>query len=170
MITYRITKYNPIYRDKDGVYLKDEWTAISDIGKSFGKKKLTYMKYLKVEGQYLKALERILSKIDLNTITINEIEKYFYKVNDNTVKDLYDENMKILFNKLSDNYCFTSKDELMNAIKLILREHLWGKIVVKNSNFKVEFGNDLYVYITSEELPKELIQSLSNIGVFIEEV
>jgi len=170
MIIYRITKYNPIYRDKDGAYLKDEWTAISDIGKSYGEIKLTCIQYLKVEGRYLKALELILSKIDLNLITINEIEKYFYKVNNSLVKNLYDENMKILFNKLSDNYCFTTKEELMNAIKLILREHLWGKIVVKNSNFKIEFGNDLYVYLNSEELPKELIQSLTNIGVFVEEI
>lgn len=53
MKTYRITKYNPKNREKDGVYSKDEWTSISDIGKSFGDYKLTASDYLKVEDQYL---------------------------------------------------------------------------------------------------------------------
>lgn len=30
---YRVTKYNPEYR-KNGTYMRDEWTSISDIGKN----------------------------------------------------------------------------------------------------------------------------------------
>ncbi len=33
MKEYRITKYNTIYRNEDGHYLKDEWTDVSDVGK-----------------------------------------------------------------------------------------------------------------------------------------
>ena len=31
---YRISKYSPEYR-QNGVYLKDEWTSIADVGKTF---------------------------------------------------------------------------------------------------------------------------------------
>lgn len=29
MYSWRITKYNPIFRDESGVYLEDEWTSIT---------------------------------------------------------------------------------------------------------------------------------------------
>ncbi|MFL0507599.1 hypothetical protein ACH0B5_17895 [Ureibacillus sp. 179-F W5.1 NHS] len=29
---WRITKYNPAFRDQDGAYMKDEWISSSDIG------------------------------------------------------------------------------------------------------------------------------------------
>lgn len=29
---WRITKYNPLNRDENGLYVKDEWTSFSDIG------------------------------------------------------------------------------------------------------------------------------------------
>ena len=38
MKKYRITKYNPIYRDDEGKYLIDEWTSYTDIGKKIGDK------------------------------------------------------------------------------------------------------------------------------------
>ena len=38
-INFSITKYNPIYRNEFGHYQHDEWTSISDIGKSFEKMK-----------------------------------------------------------------------------------------------------------------------------------
>lgn len=31
----QITKYDPQYRDEMGIYLRDEWTAISQIGDTF---------------------------------------------------------------------------------------------------------------------------------------
>jgi hypothetical protein len=34
MNEYRICKYNPRFR-VNGVYIKDEWTSVSDIGKTF---------------------------------------------------------------------------------------------------------------------------------------
>jgi hypothetical protein len=39
MYKYRITKYNPIYRDPEGKYTIEDWTAISDIGKVFNNSK-----------------------------------------------------------------------------------------------------------------------------------
>ena len=32
---YRITKYNPEFRDEEGRYILDEWTSVTDIGKEF---------------------------------------------------------------------------------------------------------------------------------------
>jgi hypothetical protein len=46
----RITKYDPQNRDANGHYtLVDEWTSISDVGKSFQGKILTMEQYLAIE-------------------------------------------------------------------------------------------------------------------------
>ena len=31
---WRVTKYNPQYRNRKGVYTKEEWTEVADIGNS----------------------------------------------------------------------------------------------------------------------------------------
>ena len=52
MTEYRITKYNPINR-VDEVYIADEWTSSSDIGKVFNGKTLSRDTYLKTEQAYI---------------------------------------------------------------------------------------------------------------------
>lgn len=41
MFWWRITKYNPIYRNEKGYYLKDEWSDFSCADHIFGGEKLT---------------------------------------------------------------------------------------------------------------------------------
>lgn len=31
MAAYRVTKYNPMYRDREGRFLRDDWTSASEI-------------------------------------------------------------------------------------------------------------------------------------------
>ncbi len=50
-----ITKYNPIYRNELGHYLKDEWTSISDIGTIYNGIEFTFDEYVKVENLYVKS-------------------------------------------------------------------------------------------------------------------
>ena len=56
MHCYRITKYNPKYRNSSGAYLKDGWTSISDIGTIYNGKKSTLKEYFKIEEAYVKAI------------------------------------------------------------------------------------------------------------------
>ena len=45
MFCWRITKYNPDYRNKKGHYLLDAWTEHSDIGRSYDGKKATFLEH-----------------------------------------------------------------------------------------------------------------------------
>ncbi len=170
MKTYRITKYNPKNREKDGVYSKDEWTSISDIGKSFGDYKLTASDYLKVEDQYLKSYEAVLHKYELNRIKLTELEKFYYDVNNSAIKSLYCDDLEKLFNNLTENYNFSTDNEVIMTLKLILREHIWGKLVIKNSSVRIEFGNDFYTYLISDELYVDTIKKINDNGLFVEEI
>ena len=56
MYQYRITKYNPKYRQLDGKYLNNEWTSYSDIGKKYNGKLFTMQNYIEVENSYVTAI------------------------------------------------------------------------------------------------------------------
>ncbi|QSX06726.1 hypothetical protein JYG23_04550 [Sedimentibacter sp. zth1] len=53
---WRITKYNPQYRDSYGAYLKDEWTSLSDVGKQYDGKVFTKDEYLEYERLYIESI------------------------------------------------------------------------------------------------------------------
>ena len=56
----RITKYDPKFRDENGVYLRDEWYLISQIGKTFDGKVFTASEYFEAENRYIESLKILL--------------------------------------------------------------------------------------------------------------
>src|SRR5215831_19313867 len=56
MYWWRVTKYDPRYRDKSGRYLRDEWIGASQIGSEFVDGVLSEGEYLRVEGLYAAAV------------------------------------------------------------------------------------------------------------------
>jgi hypothetical protein len=52
---YRVTKYDPAFRDARGAYTRVEWTSVGDIGTSFGGVVLTEAEYQRVEDAYIAA-------------------------------------------------------------------------------------------------------------------
>lgn len=54
MYKYRISKYNPQYRNEEGCYTKNEWTSYSDIGTIYEGRKFTKEEYLYVEKNIVK--------------------------------------------------------------------------------------------------------------------
>ncbi len=55
MIQYRVTKYNPKYRDSNGHYHNDEWTSFSCVGEE-----VALEEYLKVENSYIQSAVNFL--------------------------------------------------------------------------------------------------------------
>ena len=55
LTTKSITKYNPIFRDKNGFYRKKDWIGLQDVGKVFDGKLLTFELYSEVEKKYIDA-------------------------------------------------------------------------------------------------------------------
>ena len=56
----RISKYNPSFRT-NGIYQKQEWTSVFDIGRSYGGKRFTKKEYLETELRYVDCLLEIVS-------------------------------------------------------------------------------------------------------------
>jgi hypothetical protein len=164
MYNWRITKYNPAYRDKSGCYLKDEWTSISDIGNIYDRKVLTYETYRKVEDAYVLSALKFWSESGNNPLIVAYLENsriLNYGANDLRDIDLDPRLVRIgiaLDDKALDNIC-----------RLVLREVIWCKLESKNGGY-IHFGYDYYMYIGSHLLSEESIDRVSDLGLFVEEI
>lgn len=142
---YRITKYNPIFR-KNGVYTKNEWTSISDIGQLFENNILTMNEYLKTENSYVNFYRNILADLFIHQMQIIDLElrkKAEWKNNQ-----------------------YLMGEEIFVFIRQCLREECWAKLITESTY--IHFGYDYYTYMgTNIEFDK--IESIARkYGLFAE--
>lgn len=140
MFCWRITKYNPSWRNEKRHYLKDDWTSSSDIGSVFSEKTLTLSEYLKIEYTYCQAVLRFMEYFQIQCLTIEALDKYKIKK-----KPLYySSNMKFLYNMIKHGSVI-ERCNITMLIQLTLRENIWCKLTCPN--MYVHFGYDYYMYI-----------------------
>ena len=75
MHCYRITKYDPKYRNSKGHYTKNEWISVGDIGRIYDSKEFTLSDYLSVEEKYFEAVKNMMDEMKVETLKIKELEK-----------------------------------------------------------------------------------------------
>jgi len=148
MNQYRVTKYNPVYRNQSGTYLLDEWTDFSDIGKVFSGSVLTAEEYYKVEKNYIKMCIAVWIESAHPELSVRNVEKY------------------------SDNIrvpkCIKDEGQLEVIVKEILENELWAKLECRNLFF--HFGWDYYMYIGTE-IEKAIIEDYAKKNnLFVEEM
>jgi len=148
MHQYRITKYNPKYRDIHGRYLVKEWTSFSDIGKKINGIILTENEYCNTESNYINVVCKILKTLNIEQLKIVYIENYYNKEINCSVNE------------------YINVSILKKIIKMILREELWCKF--ESKDFYLHFGYDYYMYIGCLA-KREVINSIANQhGLFVE--
>ena len=172
MFRYRITKYDPKFRDISGHYLKNTWTSFSDIGKTYEGKKATVSSYLKIEKMYIDAIITILKFYNVSNFKICDLELYssVEKINNFLkTKELKLSSQDIvLINSLEDNKTYLIS-ELEKIITLILRECFWCRLVSESPLCIIEFGYDLYVYISLNiQIDQNIIANFKEKGIYIE--
>lgn len=161
---WRITKYNPIYRDCLGHYKKKEWTSYSDIGRYFDDYELTFTEYIDVENSYARAVSLFINSLNIQSLKVTNLEK-----NNN---DLLLQEQKNLSQDMVDLYTDLKNNQIVNVneaekiVRMVLRELLWCKLECED--FYVHFGYDYYMYIGSGELCNEVVGKIRNIGLFVE--
>lgn len=74
---YKLTKYDPrYYGGPGGAYTKDEWTSISDVGKTFDGVVLSREEYERVEELYLEAVRIGLEASGVDRLRIRDFEDH----------------------------------------------------------------------------------------------
>ncbi|HEV2601884.1 MAG TPA: hypothetical protein VGT41_06360 [Candidatus Babeliales bacterium] len=161
MFNWRITKYNPKYRNTNGVYLKNEWTSYSDIEKQFSNEVLTFDDYIKIENRYIEATRLLMKCANITSLHLDSLE-----ISDVDKEDVHlSASMVEVFDRLQEGLV-VDLSMLDDVVRLILREVIWGKLQTKN--FYVHFGYDYYMYVGSIDRSIEAIKKIEDLGLFVE--
>lgn len=158
-----ITKYNPIYRDRDGLYTKNEWIGFFQVGKTINGKKLTLEDYLQVEEKYIQSAIAFFLFHGCKEIVLNNVEKngpFQSKLS-------ADGELLTVYNVLKDRMIITIED-LGIIIKLILREYIWAELFsIESDLVAIRFGYDFYMYVNSDKDLGTFFKDVHNTGLFV---
>jgi hypothetical protein len=163
--TWRITKYNPSFRDERGSYTKDEWSSFSDVGSSFDGKEFTIKEYLHTEDLYVNAILEFLDCLKISSLKVSNLEKHA-DLDISLFRECYSQSMYQLYSTIDEGILLSGND-LENVCRLILREQLWCKLIFDYKMF-VHFGYDYYIYVGTSQKCESTIQKIINSGLFVE--
>lgn len=149
---WRITKYNPAYRNAEGHYLRDEWTSASEIGKSFHGEILTLEDYLQVENAYVDTVMKFLEVYQIENVRLIHLETYGLSDVDKS-SPLYDAAFDTI--SLAEDMLVTIA-QIPIVCKMTLREYIYCQLITED--FFVQFGYDYYLFIGANSIRQEAIQ------------
>ena len=158
---WRITKYDPINRDKNGLYQKYEWASVGDVGKKYDGIEFTFETYLTYESKYIGAINGFLHGNNVESIRIKPLEKKRYT----SYADFIEPLSKEYFRSLKSNTMITTQD-IPRVVRFVLRELIWCKLVCEQ--MYVHFGYDYYMYIGSENRLENEIDTIKKSGMYVE--
>lgn len=164
--SWRITKYNPKYRDEKGSYVKEDWTSMYDIGKFFSGKEVTHDEYLNIERLYVDAITEYMNCLGISTLTVKDLEKWSETIEILDFPELYTKEMSELYARIKEGVNFNI-EEIRDLSRLILRNNIWC-ILEKDSIMYVHFGHDYYMFIGSFKECKDAVNKIIRSGLYVE--
>lgn len=170
MHKYEITKYNPSFRDEKRRYLKDDWTAIDDIGKSFEGELLTIDSYKKVEDSYIKAIKLVMEYLEVPFLSLNNVRRSFsyerFMGIRKNFRELYSQDILGIYTDAKD-LDKLDIEKVDSFCRLLLREDI-GSEVFYPRRMKIFIGYDYLMGIHTSKLIDSLIPSIEQLGLFVE--
>lgn len=159
IVCLRVTKYNPIYRNEKGWYMKEEWTDFSDIGESFDGKMLTKEGYEEVEQHYISMIDDCFKALNTKEISLTSLDWMSKPTKDKQLLPLYE--------KLEKQQYHFPVSELPNLVQLLLRKYIEGAII--GDKIECYFGFDFYTYILTTKEHEETIYKANTYPLFVED-
>jgi len=151
---YRVTKYNPEFRDANGHYLRSEWTEHADIGEVFGGVRLEDEEYLRVEALYLAATRYFLEEARIPGLVLKDLQVWF--------EDLEAEGLGFLKNGAT-----LSVEQCLAFQRALLRHEAFGALSIPGRAY-LHVGFDFYVYIGLPVPCLSAVQAVERSGLFVE--
>jgi hypothetical protein len=145
VIRVRATKYDPSKRDSQGNYNINEFTSSSDVGKTFGKYRLTADDYVLIEDAYVACVRQLLAVSEVDSLRICELEDKRGRTSvDTDVERLRPAVLDGIYDGMVVKVCDIDK-----IVRMSLREVIWCKLS-GDKNIYVNFGHDYYMYIGND--------------------
>lgn len=171
MNRYRISKYDPSFRDERGYFTGEDWTSFSDIGKEYHGTVLTDLQYTAVEAKYIDAVTTVLRQNQIHTMIVGKLEK---RSSPAALKEMLDR-CHLPFPPSDAAFVSRIKDgarldmtEIEKTVKLVLRDCFWCELSSESGAVRVEFGYDFYVYLQGVNIDADTIASFRSEGIYIE--
>ncbi|CAG9621556.1 DUF7683 domain-containing protein [Sutcliffiella rhizosphaerae] len=164
MNQWRVTKYNPIYRDEHGHFtLREEWTSPSEIWKTINGEVLTLDKYLQVEATYIDSIIKFMDASDLDYLRVMMLSINTISEEEKTSALYYKDFEKIVLQEDK----IVNRNEIRQICKMILRDFIFCQFY-NEDKFFVHFGWDYYMYIGSYVKCLPAIEFAVNNDLFVE--
>jgi hypothetical protein len=145
---FRVTKYDPAHRDASGAYTRDEWTAVSDIGRTFGGAVLTEAEYRRVEDAYAASASSFLTEAGVTALAVAGLDHA-------AAAPL----------SLADG-CLLRPSEAGEVIRRVLREEFWCRL--EGAGAYVHVGWDYYMYVGVPCPCPGAVALARQLGLFVE--
>lgn len=148
---YRITKYDPSRRLPSGAYPLDEWTAFSDVGKTFQGQTFELDEYLRVEAACLGTIRAFLNEAGIAKLQLRGLENHWRNPVPAFVADR----------------AWLDVPQSLEFSRLALREVVWGKLGAPGKAY-VHFGWDFYLYVGVPRRCRESVSKAGAEGLFVQ--
>jgi hypothetical protein len=162
---YRVCKYDPALRDENGFYQRDEWTSVSDIGRSFDGVELDVQTYLSVEDAYVRAVKEFMADAGVSTLgvvslkpplNLASLRKYGLPDADELTR---------LARQLREG-TELSGATVDQVCRLSLREVLWCRLE-SPGRLVASVGDDYYLHIGTAAPSERAIAKVHELGLFV---
>jgi hypothetical protein len=148
MREFRVTKYDPDLRDQSGAFLREEWTSVSDVGRTFLGTALSLESYRAVELAYTNAVLHFLEEAEVDFLRVYGVE------NHGNADGIPQEGSVV------------ERVSVPAVVGAMLREEFWCRLESREAF--VHVGNDYYLYIgVSRECPNS-VKFAQRQGLFVE--
>ncbi len=151
MLCFRVTKFDPRFRDASGAYTRDDWISIGDIGSEFDGVILTPQSYLAVENAYISTALAFFDESGIESLQIGSLENH----------GEYSNSELTLAN---GHVC--SILEIADIARLNLRCVIWCRL--SSDTAFLHFGYDYYMYIGVPAPCPHATEFAHRSGLFVE--
>ena len=148
MFEFRVSKYDPAYRDPDGVFRRPEWTSYADIGRAFLGLVLTEQEYRRVEDAHVRVSLACMAEAGVTDLVVIGLEN--------------PANAPLDFEEGSA----LNLTDLAPTIRRLLREEFWCRLE-RDGNF-LHFGWDYYLYLGVQWPCPQALVLARQLGLFVE--
>ena len=148
MFEFRVSKYDPVYRDSNGAFCRPEWTSHADIGRAFLGVVLTEAEYLRVEDAHVRVALAYMAEAGVTDLMVIGLE------NRANVSLGFDEGSAL------------NLIDLAPTVRRLLREEFWCRLE-RDGNF-LHFGWDYDLYLGVQWPCPQALVLARQLGLFVE--
>ena len=162
MTRYEINKFPPSLF-KHGRFLREDWTACTDIGRATPGGPLDKQEYLRVEGLYVAAVTTLARTVEPDLLQVHDVE--FWDTTSDRLADLG-------LADVLDGSAAPAEGEsvagarLDNLVRRCLREVAWLELMV-TPRLLVHFGYDMRLIVASSIQLAGPLDEVRSSGLFV---